>query len=481
MRDAFCQTSDIESKLYDAYGSNHSQESRSTLQPSSKHSKERNINKVYTVATPIDWNMIFKRFILQASPSSSNLATPPVFSPPSSSGTKPLARKPSRTVHIDVYCTGSDLEDSSSSSSSSDSIDEPNIVELESNSTPQTVYDSNQLKLHHTRVAGSEDLPRRMIASNQHDYLQNASYANLRDYILAQCDSKDEVIESKQMLFEKHVGGMNDGRNLAKPSRFTNSRNRFHLHREQSDDCISSNYPNSTHSTVRDLTCSSISSVMAASSPAIPDDIESSWKETDIDNSTKGSSVCPSDSFEYENRCDRWRIRQMDEVWKDRRWKTLNSSIMHDSIEETVDDVLPNAIMQSELNDVFETCIRPRPVYGRGKSMELCVNPHATEKLARPVEFWSKCDLDGVKKRKSPTMIPGYTREHLLRAQKFGSVIEAIRKPGHHVGPAKNPDCQCEYCRRWFSQRGDHFRERASSLDITFISAPPSCPTRRYF
>lgn len=390
---------------------------------------------------------------------------------------------------------------------------------MESNSTPQTVYDSNQLKLHHKRVADTDNLPRRIIASHQHDYLENTSYGNLRDYLLSQCDSRDEVTESKQMLFEKHVGGMNDGRNnqsASKPTRFANSRNRFHLHREQSDDCISSNYPNSSHSTIRDLTCSSISSVMAASSPAIPDDIESSWKETDIDNSTKGSSICPSDSFDYDNRNDRWRIRQLDDMWKEKekRWRMFSSSIMRDSIEEkdpmdgSIHDYenvspevqqkpqpqdsyyverptdvslnaqsMPNDDVRQQHNEAFELSTSPRPVYGRGKSMELPIK-NMTERMARPTTFWLKSDFGTTtEKRKSPALIPGYTREHLLRAQKFGSVIEAIRKPGHHVGPAKNPDCKCEYCRRWFAERGDNFRERASSLDITFITG---IPNRRY-
>ncbi|XP_055324979.1 dentin sialophosphoprotein [Sitodiplosis mosellana] len=494
VRDAFSQTSDIESKKYSAPDSTYN--SQETLHPQqhTKHSKERNLTR----GSP---------------PSSSNLATPPVFSPPSSSGTKPVAKKPSRTVHIDVYCTGSDAEDScsSDSSSSSNSIEEPNVVELESNSTPQTVYDSNQLKLHHTRVNDTQGLPRRIVASNQHDYMQNASYSNLRDYLLAQCDSRDEVTESKQMLFEKHVGGQS----IAKPSRFSNSRNRFNLHREQSDDCISSNYPNSSHSTVRDLTCSSISSVMAASSSAVPDDLESSWKETDMDNSTKGSSICPSDSFDYDNRSDRWRIRQMEDAWKEKekRWRMFSSSIMHDSIEEKeladdsnhdhenvptyeinqdqyqnveqVDNVNqhPNTFPEFFSNEpapqieAFDVGTRSRPMFGRGKSMELPVI-NIQERMARPATFWLRSDFEPHnEKRKSPAMIPGYTRQHLLRAQKFGSVIETIRKPGHHVGPAKNPDCKCEYCRRWFAERSDHFRERASSLDITFIGG---LPNRRY-
>lgn len=208
-------------------------------------------------------------------------------------------------LHIDVYCTGSDADEDRCSSSCSNSIDEPNIVELESNSTPQTVYDADQLKLHNTRVAGTGNLPRRIVASNQHDYMQSTSYCNLHDYLLLQCDSRDEVTGSKQMLFEKHVGGMNDVRNNQSALRST-------------------------------------------------------------------------------------------------RW----------------------------LKSAFRA---------------------TTEK------------------RKA--LAPGYSCDHLLRAQKFGSVIEAIRKSGHYVGPAKNPDCKCEYCRRWFAEHGDNFLERASERQIAVTNA----------
>lgn len=415
-----------------------------------------------------------------------------------------MVKKPSRTVHIDVYCTGSDIEDEPSSCSS-DSLDSPNIVELESNSTPQTVYDSNQLNFQHKRIVDSQDLPRRIVATKQQNFLNNSSYGDLREYLLSQCDSRDEVNESKQMLFEKHVGDISDGRNqmFSKPSRFSISKNRFNLNREQSDDCISSNYPNSSHSTARDLTCSSISSVLNASSSAVPDDLESSWKETDFDNSTKASSICPSDTFDYENKCDRWRIRQMDDIWKDKekRWKTLSTSIMHDSIEEKepIDDALQNyefllpeittSFVPTKSHDYIDnptdanvagacdsSSIQLKPSFIRGKSMELPVQSFHGRNV-RSDQFWHRNDLENVTKRKSPILIPGYTREHLIRAQKFGTVIESIRKPGHHVGPAKNPDCKCEYCRRWFAERGDHFRERAASLDITFIGRSSN---RRY-
>lgn len=84
--------------------------------------------------------------------------------------------KAPRTVHIDVYCTGSDgdsgsssREDSLSSSSSSDpSFGEyhptsaSNVIECASNSTHHTVYESQAMKLKHKRVE-KEDLPRKYL------------------------------------------------------------------------------------------------------------------------------------------------------------------------------------------------------------------------------------------------------------------------------------------------------------------------------
>lgn len=56
-----------------------------------------------------------------------------------------------------------------------------------------------------------------------------------------------------------------------------------------------------------------------------------------------------------------------------------------------------------------------------------------------------------------------YTNEYLTRARKFGAVVGALRKPGHHIGPAKNPDCVCEHCTRWFEEKCKG-RGRANSI-----------------
>lgn len=62
----------------------------------------------------------------------------------------------------------------------------------------------------------------------------------------------------------------------------------------------------------------------------------------------------------------------------------------------------------------------------------------------------------------SPFTTPyGERTDHIVKASKFGTVINAFRKPGHHIGPSKNPTCSCDHCRRYFE---DEARGRASSL-----------------
>nr|CAD7438778.1 unnamed protein product [Timema bartmani] len=52
----------------------------------------------------------------------------------------------------------------------------------------------------------------------------------------------------------------------------------------------------------------------------------------------------------------------------------------------------------------------------------------------------------------SPFIALGKRSEQLLKAEKFGTIVNAFRKPGHHVGPSKNPDCSCEHCRRFYEE-----------------------------
>lgn len=457
-------------------------------------------------------NFLFQRSRSGHSQRNRQIFSPDIKSPPS---LRSAEKKAPRTVHIDVYCTGSDAEDSSDSRSSSPSVD--HFKEDESVSTPQTVYDSSQMHLKHQRVHDHHDLPRRLGGNLTTDSRLNLgrvdSPSNLREFLLSKSDTKDEINESKQMLFDKHVGS--DVNHNTRQSRF-GSRNRINFRKDASDDCISSNYPNSSRSTVRDLTCSSISSAMAGNS-FNNDDYESSWKETDVD-ATYQSSIAPSESFEYDNNRDRSRIRQMDERWgrmqawrsatdRDRKWQHVSlDDFAEEDVKppgnETFENVYDiNRPSYPQPTPITTTGTIPGPSEGPAPASAATTNYQPTHSVikedgnayahrlvlqrsissnaptnnlpetiyhpARRVIFQpyrtSSSQSSSVQSR-----VSGYTREHLAKAHRFGSVVPAIRKPGHHVGPAKNPDCQCDTCKRWFAER-ESGRARASSVgDIPF-------------
>lgn len=391
-------------------------------------------------------------------------------------------------MHIDVYCTGSDAEgsssessqrssstssaDSSQSQSQSQSPKQHIFNDNESNSTPQTVFDSDEMHLHHTRVANKFELPRRVTAQTQRQTTVLPTAGNLREYLLAQSDSKDEVSQSKQILFDKHIGDQQHVQ--PKQGRFANARQRVnHFRREQSDDCISSNYPNSSHSTIRDLTCSSVSSHLAASNSVITEDTES-WQEPDIDFPNleqPPATVARSDSFDCKNKVDQCRKRQMEDRWKNCTIETTTrgaplydeSDPIHE-FDRLVKSMEAPKYIRKATTPSRESAALYEQKMNRGVSMDMHKWPYnANDLQQKPRRSLIGPPQTVVRQSSFQTQIAGYTREHLMRAQKFGSVIEAIRKPGHHVGPAKNPDCQCEHCRRWFAER-DNCRSRASSL-----------------
>lgn len=369
-----------------------------------------------------------------------------------------LQRKPMkkpRTVHIDVYCTGSESEEQSSND-----VDPINnlLNDLESNSTQQTVYNSNRMKLNHTRIKDEDTLPRRIANNNHCHSIDSSRYATLREYFLAQpdpiddaiYDSNHEIFFNDSEMFDQSTHSLNEITKLSNPSE------NYSLQNETSDNCISSNYPNSSRSTMRDLTCSSISSAFANSSSANLFDVESSWKETEIDEKSNSSS----DGGYDDNFNDQLRLHSTENLWKQSNETKPNHHPI-ESFERIHQPTKSNVALKFENLNVRKNVIRPEFSHSKSVDHSLSSDQIKTE---------MESDYNNLYTKKDPLcrFIPGYTREYLLKAQKFGTVITGMKKPGHHVGPAKNPDCQCEYCRRWFSQRS-YSRDRASSLDITFI------------
>lgn len=327
--------------------------------------------------------------------------------------------------------------------SGSSSANDQNYLDIESNSTPQTVYSSNNVKLHHKRIMEPSELPRRINAFNA-PYEQPLSSTSprqnqLREYLLQQYNPTNEMLESKQMLFDKHMDRMGDDTALSQ----TKSRQRFNVAHDQSDDCISSTYPNSSRSTIRDLTCSSISSTMAQSTAF--DSSANVWQDMNENDSTMNNPLNKPNTS---------------------RSNLRTANIHPTTITEHTFETIPRNAYHSYANTqrfAARSHIDRATRFQRGKSVESS-EPTTTTTIRNG-------DIH------SNSQIYGYTREHLLRAEKFGSVIKIIRKPGHHVGPTKNPDCECAHCRRWFDERRN-LRERALSMDvISSIGLSAMCDT----
>lgn len=491
-------------------------------------------------------------------------------------------------MHIDVYCTGSEDDDQADAESSSDSENERNDkIDQESNSTFQTVLDNEQMRLRHQRVTGPS-LPRRLADSNivqsPNPLTESSKNINI-GHAITKSSTAEEVNESKQLLFRKHVGDQ-------RAVKLQNLRQKYL--RQSSDDTLSLGYPNSSRSTMRDNTCSSISSVLAAHEVA----------ETDEKDDDLSYSLTKSDSFEYENALDRLRIRQMERLWSrshsnEEEIKTNQPASSHlQSISEitpgqrkspSIPGVLQQDTLTSETdyssfhsNEQFQRAspILPQvsadvPDYKFQQTSHFPRNkpgflqffgPHLDQGRPRPYEnilppqpqsvpvlpshesslLYPNYGMAGLQRWKSetrenlsapgtPLLTPsdlsrqtspqpflapqaqpayninfqrsgseappsttsattfpvttptparrfdmfnrpsqviseasaqpppsGYSLEYLDKAKMFGKVV-AARKPGHHVGPTKNPNCSCESCQRWLAERFQ-IRPRVFSL-----------------
>lgn len=422
-----------------------------------------------------------------------------------------MPKKSPRTVHIDVYCTGSEAEDTSatSSQSTSPSVDSScgnNNFDDESNSTPQTVLET---KFNHNRITDKNELPRRI--ANQFLEKQQKSIispAKLRQFLIENATSKDEINESKQILFRKHMGESDLTRHTENPTKISSTKNRFAIQKDGSEDGLSSNYPNSSRSTVRDMTSSSISSALASSS-AVYEDLES-WKENDTNGSgyqygaDSISTAAPSDSLEYENATDYGRILQMEQLWNQQAakgWRSMGKErrfmlqqrkmidFMHENekqmMERTEDDdnsdngrvmmameteplkepQVCHAIYNNVTGQPNKQCCRPSDiVVGDIQLTDSSIaepSPGRHKKILFTPSYSPSSQASSILTANATSAI---NNNPWKRAQKFGDIVMLSRgKNGRHFGPAKNPDCQCDHCRHWAAER-EQFRNRALSM-----------------
>lgn len=299
---------------------------------------------------------------------------------------------------------------------------------------------------------------------------------------LQKSTTQEEIDESKQMLFNKYLGDQ------AQIRRFNAMRNRMKLVRKDtSDDNISSNYPNSSFSTMRDNTCSSISSALAASG-FNPDDIDSSFKETEIDGR---SSLNPSDSFEYENFDDHLRIKIKNQSWAPKAGQFNSPEVerkflyeqkkLQDMYVRNLQNRLPSEPSEPSDEDglddfVFEDVAKLKNASSRSLNMsttdsvstvKCCEQPQPEERIltrqARVV-IESSPGADSRSSTLKSHLSDFYSTDYLSRARRFGPLMGGLRKPGRHIGPARNPDCQCDHCQIWMLEREqEQHRSRAMS------------------
>lgn len=191
-------------------------------------------------------------------------------------------KRKSRTVHIDVYCTGTDDDENSDTSTENE------------RDTPSTVFENPDVRVTHTHVSDAV-LPRGF--QDDKAFLTRASERK--------CDSfKHAPLRMPSIASSKGY---------------------------DSDDMLSSLYPSqfSSYSALRDVDSAPWSA--ASSNTGFAFDYDSaaatSCKDTfsDIESLINSrSGLTPCDSFEYASSSDRERIRRMEEIWaksqEKKRW-----------------------------------------------------------------------------------------------------------------------------------------------------------------
>ncbi|EDS35200.1 protein kinase C [Culex quinquefasciatus] len=478
-KDASCQTSDIEAALDKLV----------------RASGDDLRKKVAEVAPAEKYNSLTRKSPLSAAAdiiSPSNTLQSQRSSQRDGAGGAGAGRKKPRTVHIDVYCTGSDAESSSSSdaessarsvsssSSSGSRFDTSHFVELKSaaaaaavanSASHPTVYESEECKVRHKR-AGKHEVPRRLLQQtvDQSTLSTIGSLKKAGGQGRKRCTTNEEINESKQILFSRILGQA--------PKEMTPFPDVEYLPRDPSDDNLSSNYPFSNRSTKRDITGSSLSSALASGGADEVGDLDEATGGI-VNLHRSGTTATHSDSFEYENSEDRYRIYEMESRWGNQSWKSPsverrlleihNPPIRRrnsesDNLSESDHSFVydspsrpgpsePSNHSQAEFSDSSPSTVKSCPSRSASNAKRILQQALLKAGGAPPVStrVWSP--------------IEGYSTEYLALARRFGSLITGKRKPGVHMGPVRNPECQCEHCRRWVVEREGGLRERALSVD----------------
>uniref|UniRef100_A0A1B6C1K6 Uncharacterized protein n=1 Tax=Clastoptera arizonana TaxID=38151 RepID=A0A1B6C1K6_9HEMI len=392
------------------------------------------------------------------------------------------AKKKPRTVHIDVYCTGSDISNSS---------------DQEENNSPQTVYESENLCVTHSR---------------EENKLPQALCRQRRKTLSAASTSSTGFISKAE-----------------------------EVNKIESNDTLSSIYPTqmsgSSATTVGSslLSDSSFASHLSSSCALFSDESGTSWKDTSTADSLLGvnSILGKSDSFDYADSLDKLRILEKERAWDTgtKTWKSPQVERKHllqqkkhqqylerrgspfprwkpddDSSDES--DFSEGSEMAwsfGRLEDLDnmntklvkrEDTVRKAPkstktqLDANGESVICCdsgsLSDSATPSSPRKYLCQDLIGPFGLETEPPPkpklessvtspfSSVPGVKTDQLNKAEKFGAIIGTFKKPGHHVGPSKNPDCSCENCRKFYEEKG--YRSRTHSLGDM-----PSLKQREYW
>lgn len=415
-------------------------------------------------------------------------------------------KKP-RTVHIDVYCTGTDLEaDSDSTSSSSE--------ESRTASTPQTVFESEQVCVTHKK-ADNNSVP-----------------FTLRQKLL-QAESKSENTSMEKESDDETSTGYpskvssysNMGYSLSSISSIQTSATPFSLSSCTFPDLDNESVTNTswkdTFSDIDNLTRSRSSVANNDSIYFVPKKIDEE-NENVVDSMKIGTEITaslnlnPSDSFEYANSEDKLRIKRMEKMWKNKTpWSKRRLFSQQKQLQEAVNKRLSQIKVtrdsDSEHSDEEAqgwTFVKNENTLNQEKkhseidtSQSMCIESSSlvtssTDTLQTVQSKHSKMDnpSDELSKNysrsasKSPsslllmqrlkfdptlgspfTISPGQYTEQRFIAKRFGPVVNVFKKPGHHIGPAKNPHCFCDHCKRHFENL--NCRNRTSSMTDTTNNA----------
>ncbi|XP_050515219.1 vitellogenin-1 [Diabrotica virgifera virgifera] len=396
----------------------------------------------------------------------------------SESDTKSGDSKKPRTIHIDVYCTGTEIEsDSSSSSTSSRS---------KTVSTPQTVFESKTMYVKHQN-AGDKSVPYNLKKSSS-NISKNSPYRLSKTNSTSLDKENSDEEDSISTAYPSKVSSYSTiGRSLSSMSSFPNSATPFSM-----SSCTVPDYESSIGNTSWKDTYSDIDSLLHSRS-TIPQndslyfvprkiDEETSSKDSTSKLTNTTNSVHPSDSFEYADSEDRLRIKRMERMWRNRVQHGINTQSKSKLLQqqENLQDIVNKRLSRMNVSRSKDSDSDASDKSEKGwtilKNEE---NTHTqsqkqppSDKVPTPPLYKSPSAVI-IKERLSLdpslgapfTIFPGQYTEPRYIARRFGPVITVFKKPGHHIGPAKNPSCTCDHCRRYFENFG--FRNRTCSVGDT--------------